>query len=206
MVALGIDVQFIRPGRPTDHAIVERTHQTMARQALQGQSWADQEALWEALDERRGILNTEMPTRLFGGCTPVQAHPAASHSGRPYRPEWEEELLDVDRVYRYLAGCRWFRQVKPNGRIKIGGYQYYLGLRLAGAAVTITFDQEAGVLLCQPENKPIAVAVPIQGISASELMGELSTITRMPAYQLALPLSAAATRQQSYVACFTGTN
>jgi hypothetical protein len=137
---------------------------------------------------------------------PFRRTPPPPTPGDHTEPEWEEELLDVDRVYRYLAGCRWFRQVKPNGRIKIGGYQYYLGLRLAGAAVTITFDQEAEVLLCQPENKPIAVAVPIQGISASELMGELSTITRMPAYQLALPLSAAATRQQSYVACFTGTN
>src|SRR5579875_204738 len=125
-------------------------------------------------------------------------------SGRPYRPEWERELLDIDRVYRYLGDCRWFRQVKPNGRIKIGGYQYYLGRRLAGAAVTITFDAVSGVLRCHPENKAVAVAVPIQGVSVTELMGELASIIRMPSYQLALPFSASATRQQSYAALVIG--
>lgn len=206
LVALGIEVQFIRPRRPTDHAIIERTHQTMARQALEGQQWDEQPALWRELDARREVLNTRMPMNHFSGRTPLEANPAARHSGRPYRPEWERELLDLDRVYRYLAGCRWFRQVKPNGRIKLGGYQYYLGVRLAGAAVTITFDTVSGVLLCHPEHKSVAVAVPIQGISVTELMGELATITQLPSYQLALPLSAPAVRQQSYVACFTGTN
>jgi transposase InsO family protein len=206
LVALGVDVSFIRPRRPTDHAIVERTHQTMARQALDGQSWTDQQALWAALDERREILNTHVPTHAFDGRTPLQAHPTARHSGRQYRPEWEKELLDIDRVYRYLAGCRWFRQIKPNGRIKIGGYQYYLGRRLAGAAVEVTFDHETGMLLCQPENKPIAVAVPIQGLTIAELMGEFAGIIRLPVYQLALPFSAIAHRQQSYAASFTGTN
>jgi transposase InsO family protein len=61
LIALGVDVCFIRPRRPTDHAIVERTHQTMARQPLDGQSWTDQQAPWEGLDERREMLNTRMP-------------------------------------------------------------------------------------------------------------------------------------------------
>jgi hypothetical protein len=206
LIALGIEVQFIQPRRPTDHAIVERIHQTMARQALEGQHWDEPEALWQELDERRDILNTQMAMKRFAGRAPLKAHPTARHSGRPYRPEWERELVDLDRVYRYLAGCRWFRPVKPNGRIKIGGYEYYLGLQLAGATVTITFDADSGVLLCHPEHRPVAVAVPIQGISVTELMGELAAITRMPSYQLALPFSAAAARQQSYVACFIGTN
>lgn len=205
LIALGVAVCFIRPRRPTDHAIVERTHQTMARQALEGQSWADQQVLWEGLDERREMLNTRMPTHALGGHTPSEAHPEAGHSGRWYRPEWEEELLDLDRGYRSLANGRWFRQIKSNGRIKIGGYQYYLGLRLAGIAVEITFDHQTGTLLCQPENKPVAVAVPIQGLTTADLMGELAGITRLPSYQLALPLSSAACRQQSYAGSFTGT-
>ncbi len=77
------------------------------------------------------------------------------HSGRAYRPEWEDALLDVDRVSRYLGCGRWFRQVKPNGRIKLGGYQYYLGTRPAGQAVAITIDPDTRHLLCRPESKRV---------------------------------------------------
>jgi hypothetical protein len=206
LVALGTDVRFIRPRRPTDHAVVERMHQTMTRQALQGQNWTDQQELWSALDQRRDVLNIQLGSRLFGGRAPLEARPEAKHSGRAYRPEWEEQLLDVDRVGRYLAQGRWFRQVKPNGRIKLGGYQYYLGLRLAGATVEITYAHQDGTLLCQPEGKRVAVAVPIQGLTVEDLMGELSDMTRLPTYQLALALSPAACRQRWYAAALTNSS
>jgi len=45
LLALGIDVCFTRKRCPTDHAKIERTHQTMTLQALLGQSWPDQPAL-----------------------------------------------------------------------------------------------------------------------------------------------------------------
>lgn len=72
--------------------------------------------------------------------------------------------------------------------------------------MSTTFDAVSGAFRCRPEHKPVAVAVPIQGISVTQLMGELATITRMPTYQLALPFSATAARQQSHIACVTGTN
>lgn len=203
LVALGIDVSFIRPRYPTDHAIVERTHQTMSKQALDGQTWSDREALWAGLDERREGLNARIPTQAVGGSPPLHAFPGAAHSGRTYRPEWDEALLDVGRVYQYLARGRWFRQVKSNGRIKIGGYQYYLGTRLAGLATVITFNPTSGHLLCRPEGKPVAVA--IQGLTVKDLMGELSGIIRLPTYQLALPFSPEAHRQQRYAEALTGT-
>jgi len=37
-------------------------------------------------------------------------------------------------------------------------------------------------------------------------MGELSSIIKMPSYQLALPFSAVAARQQAYAASLTGMN
>ena len=40
---------------PTDHAKIERTHQTMTLQALLGQHWPDQAALWAGLDARRAM-------------------------------------------------------------------------------------------------------------------------------------------------------
>jgi hypothetical protein len=206
LVALGVDVSFIRTRRPTDHAVVERTHQTMSRQALDGQYWSDAEALWAGLDARRDMLNTQMPTRALDGRAPLQACPAASHSGRSYRPEWEEQLLDVERVHRYLARGRWFRHIRANGYIQIGDYQYYLGKSLAGLATEVTFDPGTGTLLFHLEGKRVAVAVAIAGLTVTDLMGELAGIARLPTYQLALPFSPAARRQQHYAQCLTGTN
>jgi hypothetical protein len=101
-------------------------HQTMTLQALLGQHWPDQTALWAGLDARRTMLNQHIPSRVLQGRAPLQAYPEAAHSGRSYRPEWEAEMLDVQRVFHYLATCRWFRRVKSNGRFALGGYEYYL--------------------------------------------------------------------------------
>src|SRR5437867_4511195 len=126
LLALGIEVRFTRKRCPTDHAKIERTHQTMTLQALLGQCWPGQTALWAGLDARRAMLNQHIPSRVLQGKAPLQAYPTAAHSGRSYRPEWELEQLDLQRVFRYLATCRWFRHVKSNGRFAIGGYEYYL--------------------------------------------------------------------------------
>ncbi len=117
---LGIDVCFTRKRCPTDHAKIERTHQTMTLQALLGQHWSDQSTLWAGLDTRRAMLNEHIPTSVFQGRAPLQAYPQAAHSGRFYRPEWEAEMLDLDRVFEYLAHCRWFRRVRANGRLDLG--------------------------------------------------------------------------------------
>src|SRR5438132_769825 len=62
LLALGIDVCFILKRCPTDHAKIERTHQTMTLQALLGQRWSDQTALWAGLDARRAMLNQSIPS------------------------------------------------------------------------------------------------------------------------------------------------
>jgi hypothetical protein len=74
--------------------------------------------------------------------------------------------------------------VKSNGRIHMGGYQYYLGKRLAGQAVVVTFDPVSRHLLCKPEGKPVAVAIAVQGIGVEALMGELAGIVRLPTVSL----------------------
>ena len=120
LLALGVEVSFTRKRRPTDHAQVERVHQTMTLQALLGQSWSDATALWAGLDARRTMLNEHIPCRMLAGRAPLQAYPQAAHTGRFYRPEWEAELLDLNRVYRYLGTCRFFRRVAQNGSVALG--------------------------------------------------------------------------------------
>ncbi len=46
LLALGVQVRFTRKRCPTDHAIIERTHQTMTAQALLGQTYASHTDLW----------------------------------------------------------------------------------------------------------------------------------------------------------------
>ncbi len=65
LLALGIQVRFTRKRCPTDHAIIERTHQTMTAQALLGQTYTSHTDLWASLDERREVLNHHLPSRAL---------------------------------------------------------------------------------------------------------------------------------------------
>ncbi len=70
LIALGIVVRFTRKRRPTDHAVVERTHQTLAAQALVGQPYAGGKALWGGVG------------RVAGGAEHGVAHPRWGSSRR----------------------------------------------------------------------------------------------------------------------------
>ncbi len=139
LLALGVGVSFTRKRCPTDHAKIERTHQTMTLQALVGQAWSDPTALWAGLDARRARLNHHIPSRVLGGRAPLNAYPSAVHSGRAYRPEWEGDMLEMHRVYQYLSTCRWFRRTYPSGVFAMGGYlgqcQHEMGWAHARSAV-----------------------------------------------------------------------
>jgi len=127
---------------PTDHAIIERTHQTMTAQALLGQTSTSRTDLWASLDERREALNHHLPSRALSHKPPLEAYPGAIYSGRSYRPEWEEELLSLEKVCTYLAQGRWFRGVRSNGFFGLGSYQYSLGKHFAKPSVALRFDPE----------------------------------------------------------------
>ena len=198
-------MRFTRKRCPTDHAIIERTHQTMTAQALLGQTYPSHAALWTSLDERRKVLNRHLPSRALAHQAPLEAYPQAMHSGRSYRPEWEEELLALEKVCSYLAQGRWFRSIHSNGCFDLGGYRYYLGKHFALRSVAIRFDPDTLALICQPEGSEDTIEVPIQGITKAELMGELAVLQALPIYQLALPFSLAAWRQLEYARNLTGT-
>src|SRR6266571_2830145 len=151
LLALGIQVRFTRKRCPTDHAIIERTHQTMTAQALLGQTYSSHADLWAGLDERRAVLNQHFPSRALSHQAPLEAYPHAMHSGRMYQPEWEEDLLCLERVWTYLRACRWFRRIRTNGFFCLGGYSYYLGKHVAQRSRAILFDADPVAFLCQLE-------------------------------------------------------
>jgi hypothetical protein len=198
LIALGIQVQFTRARRPTDHGIIERHHQTINAQVIQGQTWADLQALWQGLDERREVLNTAIPCRPCGNLPPLQAAPHAIHSGRPYRPEWEEDLLDMSRVGDYLVGAYWVRQGSPNGMIGLGGTKYWVGPAIAKQGVKITFDPAAWCFMLHTAGSAADIVLAPQGLTKAALMGAVSGFLRLPSYQLAFPLDPAAWRANQH--------
>ena len=103
LVGLGVAVVFIQKAPPLAHALIERGHQTISAQAVTGQDWADLGALGHGLDQRRRFLNTRYPSRSLGGHAPLEVFPEAGHSGRDYRPEWEERAARP-APHRYLPG------------------------------------------------------------------------------------------------------
>jgi hypothetical protein len=205
LLALGVDVCFTRKRCPTDHAKIERTHQTMTLQALLGQHWPKQTALWVGLDARRAMLNQHIPSRVLHGQAPLQAYPAAAHSGRSYRPEWEAEMLDLDRVSAYLARCRWFRRVRANGRLDLGGYDYYLGTSWRSHMLELRFDPEQRCFIGQPEGSETTITIAPQGLTKTDVMGELGQLLAVPAYQLALPFTQEAWHQLECTRTLAGT-
>jgi len=204
LLALGIEVVFTRVRRPTDHASIERTHQTMTNQALVGQSWPNQHTLWTGLDERRAVLNHSLPIRALHQQAPLQAYPQAIFSGRAYRPEWEERLLDLDRVYQYLAQGRWFRR-NDHGALHLGTYDYRFGYRYHKQTMEITFDPVQAAFVCQPEGALEPMVVPARGLTKADLMGDLAWMLALPAYQLAFPFSLEEQRHLALIDCLSGT-
>src|SRR5438270_10080868 len=99
LLALGIDVCFTRKRCPTDHAKIERTHQSMTLQALLGQRWPD--SMRAAACSSSIFLAGSRPRHAI-----LQTYPEAAHSGRFSRREWEAEMLELACVFEYRANCR----------------------------------------------------------------------------------------------------
>jgi hypothetical protein len=173
LIALGIEGIFTRKRCPTDHALIEWTHQTLFAQALAGQVWSGEEHLWRGLDERREMLNTALPTRALLNQAPFSAYSDARSTDRSYRPECAGELLQLERVTAYLAQGRWFRPVH-DGVFHLGAQRYYIGRQIDRQTLELRFDPTTHSFVCQPEGVSEPVVVPAQGLTKADLMGELA--------------------------------
>jgi transposase-like protein len=197
LIAIGVEVHFITEARPTEHGFIERTHQVVDHQATTGQEFTGPQALQPRLDQRLDFLNGRYPSRALAGQPPLLAHPTAMHSGRDYRPEQEAELLDLQRVYDYLAQNRWFRQVTAMGQFTLGTYRYGLGKAWANQQVEITFDAQTQEFVCRSADGQCTQRLQAKGLTKTDLMGELD-MAQFPNYQYAFPWTASACRQNLF--------
>ncbi len=195
LIGLGAQVRFIHQPPPAEHARIERAHQTLTQQALAGQTFQNVANLQEYLSERLHFLNQDYPCRTLQGLPPLMAYPQALHSARPYRLECERDLLDLQRVYAYLAQGRWFRLTSPLGMFSLGAQRYNARMSFAKQTLEITFDPHARELICLPERGASPFRLPVSGLTKEVLMGELDPLLSLPVYQLALPFSPQACRE-----------
>ena len=189
LLALGVELVIGPADRPTKRAMVERSHQTWTAQVLEGQQFEDWECLNAALQRRRDFLNKRLPCASTGGLPPLVAHPDARQPRRPYRPEWEAELMDLTRVDAYLAQGRWFRKASNVGTVSLGDETYGLGKDWRKKEVEITFDPADRQLVCYAPEGELRKRLPIKGLSKGELMGELGPLVNLHGFQLALPFT-----------------
>jgi transposase len=199
-VGLGITHQFIPVHTPQRNGSVERSHRTLDERSLVEQHFAGADQLQTHVDADWHELNAECPSRAKGchGQPPLVAHPELLTPRRPYRPEWEIDLFDLDRVDAYLAGQIWLRTVSSVGQVTLGGYRYGLGKAWATQAVSIQFEPgqrqfcftqirpmpKAGQRL--PELTPVRLAA--QGLTVEALTGLPAALGDLPPRQLMLPL------------------
>jgi hypothetical protein len=195
LIALGVSLTFGQPNQPTDQGMTERSHQLWDSQVLQGQHFADWQQLYLTLRQRRHFLNHHLPCASLDDKPPLVTYPQAVHSQRPYRPEWEAQLLDLNRVYTYLAQGRWFRLVSDNATFSLGGQAYYIGQHWIRQQLDISFDADDQLLVCRSEKGQLVKRFPLRGLTINSLLGELEPFATLPTFQLALPFSWQAQRQ-----------
>ena len=141
---LGIVHRVIRSGMPTDNGAVERCHRTVNDYAIVGHEDTKVPQLQLLLDQAVDELNFELPSRAKGcaGRPPIIAHPDLLQPRRPFQPEHELALFDLQRVDAYLASFTWQRTVSKTGQITLGGQRqrYSVGRAFARQQVLVRFD------------------------------------------------------------------
>ena len=142
LAGLGIKHQLIRPACPTDQAQVERTHRTMNGFAVHDLSQTDCLALQAALDKEKQIHNERFPSRASDcqGRPPLIVHPQLLLQPRPYLPDREYDLFNLQYVADHLATYQLERKVSVSGQVSLGGIYYYLGSKHIGLTVHAQFD------------------------------------------------------------------
>ena len=144
LAGLGIKHNFIRSHQPTDQPQVERNHRTLDGFTEDDHSRQDLVSFQHALDHERHLYNHQFPARASDchGLPPLQAHPALRQPRRPYRPEWEALLFDLQRVYNFLATFTFVRKVNRNGQVTLKGHHYTVGLAHKEKNIQVRLDAQ----------------------------------------------------------------
>jgi transposase-like protein len=196
LCGLAVTHEFIRPHCPTDQAQVERGHRTLDGLTLDADSRTTIATFQQALDRERRIYNQVFPVRAAdcAGRPPLLAHPELGHPRRPYQPEWELALFELQRVYDRLAALTLERHVSTTGAVSLGRRLYSIGRRHAGKTVQVLCDpltREWVFVESVPDSTHEIARRPVQGVDVTTLTGLDDRLVTLPhPIQLALPYPA----------------
>jgi len=198
LAGLGIRHNFIRSHQPTDQPQVERNHRTLDGFTDDENSRQDLSHLQHALDQERYLYNHQFPSRASDcdGLPPLQAHPALLLARRPYRPEWESVLFDLQRVYDFLASFTFERKVNRNGQVTLKGHHYTVGLAHKEKNIQVRLDaqtQQWRFLQLDAEGQEQELSHrPLVEMDFKTLTGlePAECLLALPPIQLTLPLAA----------------
>lgn len=189
---LGIEHLVTRPGRPTDNAEVERCHRTVNEYAIVGNEHVMVAQLQTILDAALHELNYDLPSRAQGckGLPPLVAHPDLLVPRRPFQPELELVLFDMNRVDAHLATFVWERKVGKTGQIEIGCQRYSVGRAYARTPVLVRFNPEdRHFVFYRPEAPEEEIGRrKARGLDVGDLTGLATWPEGLGPQQLPLPL------------------
>lgn len=191
LIGLSIEHIVSRSRRPTDQPHVERSHRTVGDMAWKDQHFDTVEQLQGLLDDCCQRYNHEFPAQAAccAGCPPLDVHPWARHSGRPFHPELEWELFDMQRVDAYLASSVWTRPVSQHGEVSIGRHRYQVGCIHAGETVSVRFVPVRRVFRFEASDGSWSVEHPAIGLDKADIIGQMPIEHAYPlVFQLPLPL------------------
>jgi hypothetical protein len=173
---VGLDVQPVinRAFRPTDNAMIERSHRTWKGDVLVGGHYTDLLALqaWsdQSLDDRRYHL----PSRHKGyhHRPPVQAYPDLMTPRRPYQAQQEWVLFDHQRVDVYLSQWTWQRLVDVTGKISLANRNHLVSRTCRGQIVKVRFDPHTREFVCTLVDQTELARLQLPEISLDYILGE----------------------------------
>ena len=142
LAGLGIKHNFIRSHRPTDQPQIERNHRSLDGFTDDECSRRDLASFQQALDQARQVYNTQFPARASDcqGSPPLQAYPTLLTPRRPYQPEQEARLYNLQWVFDFLATFSFERKVNRNGQVTLKGHHYTVGLEHKEKTIQVRLD------------------------------------------------------------------
>lgn len=171
LLSLGIELDFIEHPPPIQNAMVERAHQTIDRQVLNGQSYSCWKQLWMTCQKRRDLLNRIKVNPHAKSKPAVVAFPNVIRNRRKYQIEKESEQMQLKRVYKYLSKCDWYRTISKGKTFSLANKVYYLKTAEPKAQMHFRFSNRSKKMICRDANEQIIDRIPLKGITIFDMMG-----------------------------------
>lgn len=174
-VGLGIQPIINRAYRPTDNALVERSHRTWKADVLGGGHYVDLVALQSFSDQTLEDRRCHLPSGHENnhGLPPILAFPDLTTPRRPYAVDQECTLFHLERVDAYLAQWQWRRKVSPSGRVSLADKNHYVGYRHRGQIVKIHFDPKTREFVSTDLDDHEIARFQVEDVSRDFILGQV---------------------------------